>query len=952
MCGGMEISMQEAEKGIMQDGAGESYRVIAGLVTDILFEYDFAAGKMLNRVCRDGEFGQEQWVENPRAELREYIYPGDRGLFDQFLEDVESGKKRVYAELRMQPPGGMYYWTVFEGRTVRGEDGRPARVVGRIKRLEEDAPKDDKEYNREKRDPLTKLLNRASCEELLATYFRMRPQENAALALLDIDDFCRVNQKMGRVFGDEVLIEVANTVKRCLSETDELGRAGGDTFLVCIRHVRDREDAEERLDKICRAINGIYIGENNEGALSASVGAALYPQDGTGYAKLFERASEAVAWGKRNKPGGYTFWDPARKDEYRRLHRLPDTEGKYDIPDRTAPEGYDPFGYELMDLAFRLIEDRLDADSAINLMLHRVADEYDLSGISVRETTGQPCTTRETYEYLRKDYEVSTLGKVITEEKERWESFRGAVKDGYALFRVGALPEGMSAEWFNELGPVYTLLQIPMYRKQEFIGCIDFCDAFENREWSEEEIHTLKMFGRILTDFLLGMRDLEETTVQVEKLQECDPVTGLYQYNVFLRKLQELIDEAKPGELCLISSDIRHFKYINENYGISVGDELLRSFADELRAEHGAALIATRVYSDNVVMATRIREGVSPERIADTIVGFNEAFSVKARKKYLNGRLNINSGYYVIRGDETAEYAVSNANMARKRAKEPGYAGTAVMFQESMMEEIRRQVRLTDALPDAIKNRELCVYLQPKVSCRSREIIGAEALIRWRKPDGTFHYPDEFIPVFERNGGIVELDYYVYREVFRWLRQRLDEGKAVVPVSMNVSRFHLRDDRLVAYVRELMEEYKVPAEYLEFELTENLYIENMEHILPMINELRGMGIKVSMDDFGSGFSSLNVLNDLPIDVIKLDKVFMKKAGLKEGEKTIIACVVDMAKKLHITVLCEGVENEEQDCFLREIGCDMIQGYYYGKPMPVTAFEELLAAGMPEPSVKA
>lgn len=937
--------MQEAEKGIVQDMERENYRVIAGLVTDILFEYDFATGKMLNRVCRDGEFGAIQRIDNPRVRLRERIYPGDYGLFDQFMEDIESGKQRVYAELRMQPLSGDFYWTVFEGKTVRTEDGQPLRVVGRIKMLGEDAVKDDKEYNRERRDSLTKLLNRASCEEILKTYFRTKPEEKSALVLLDVDEFYRVNQKMGHVFGDEVLIEAANTIRRCLSETDEIGRAGGDTFLVCIRGVKDCKDVEERLERICHAMNGIYIGENNEQVLSASVGVAMYPKDGVNYAKLFECAVEALTWCKHNTPGKYVFWDAEKKEEYRKLRKLPAVEREDDTFDNIPIESYDPFGYELMELAFRLIEERLDANSAINLMLHRLADEYDLSGISVRETTGQPYTMRQTYEYLRKDYTVSQRGAEITEEKERWELFRGACKNGYALFRVGELPEGMSAEWFNELGPVYTLLEIPMYRRQEFIGCIDFCDAYEKREWSDSEIHTLKMFGRILTDFLLGMRDLEETTVQVEKLQERDPLTGLYQYNVFLRKLQELIDRSEPGELCLVSSDVRHFKYINENYGISVGDELLRSFADELRAVQKDRLIATRVYSDNIVSVKYISKDMTAEQLKEYIMGFNEAFSVKARKKYLNGKLNINSGFYVLRGDEKAEYAVSNANMARKKAKEPGNAGTAVMFQESMMEEIRKQVRLTDALPDAIKNRELCVYLQPKVGCRSREIIGAEALIRWRKPDGTFHYPDEFIPVFERNGGIIELDYFVYREVFRWLKERIDAGEAVVPVSMNVSRFHLRDDKLVAYIRELMEEYRVPAEYLEFELTENLYIENMEHVLPMIEELRGMGIKVSMDDFGSGFSSLNVLNDLPIDVIKLDKVFMKKAGLNEGEKTIISCVVEMAKKLHITVLCEGVENEEQDCFLREIGCDMIQGYYYGRPMPISAFEELLAAGI-------
>ncbi len=933
--------MQEDINDVMQEGDKESYRVIAGLVTDILFEYDFATRRIRNRICREGDFGMPRWIENPRVNLRTKIYPGDYGLFDQFMEDVCNGKERVYAELRMLRLSGEFYWTIFEGKTMYGKDGKPVRVVGRIKVLEENDSKDDREYNRERRDSLTKVLNRASCEEILKTYFRGKPQEKAALMLVDIDGFYRVNQKMGRVFGDEVLIEVANAIQRCLNQMDELGRVGGDTFLICMKGIKENEEVRERLGQMLGTVARIYIGEQADYKLSASIGVSMYPQDGTSYTKLFESATEALTWGKLHAMGNYTFWDAKHREEYRRLRQVPAAARAYDTFDNIRMENYDPFGYELMELAFRLIEDRLDANSAINLMLHRVADEYDLSGISIRETTARPYTMRQSYEYLRKDYTRSGLGMVVAQEKARWDCFRKSYKDGYALFCGANLPEGMKKEWFNELGSVYTLLEIPMYRKKEFIGCIDFCNAYENREWDAAEIHTLKMFARILADFLLGMRDLEETTEQVEQLQERDPLTGLYQYNVFLQKLQTLIDDAKPGEFCIVSSDIRHFKYINENYGISVGDELLRSFAEELGASNNQMLLATRIYSDNVVAVTRVPEGMSPEEIGKIIVAFNESFSVEARKRYLNGKLNINSGYYMIQGGEQAETVVSNANMARKRAKEPGYAGMAIMFQESMIEKVRKEGQLIDALPDAIKNRELQVYLQPKVSCGTGEIIGAEALVRWKKADGRFYYPDEFIPVFERNGNIIELDYYVYREVFSWLRKRLDAGGAAVPVSMNVSRFHLRDDKLLSYIKELLAEYQVPVKYLEFELTENLYIENTNHVIPMILQLRQMGIKVSMDDFGSGYSSLNVLNDLPIDVIKLDKVFMKKSELREGDKTIISCVVEMAKKLHITVLCEGVENASQDQFLRGIGCDIIQGYYYGRPMPIHDFEELL-----------
>ena len=183
------------------------------------------------------------------------------------------------------------------------------------------------------------------------------------------------------------------------------------------------------------------------------------------------------------------------------------------------------------------------------------------------------------------------------------------------------------------------------------------------------------------------------------------------------------------------------------------------------------------------------------------------------------------------------------------------------------------------------------------------------------------------------------MDFFVYREVFATIRERLDKNKPVVPVSMNVSRIHLQHNDILPYIKSLFAEYQIPAQYVEFELTESMYIESMEQTMPLIDEFHDLGIKVSMDDFGSGYSSLNLLTSIPIDVIKLDKVFMQHEEFLEKEKIILTCIIDMAKKLHITALCEGVETQEQCKYLTKIGCDFFQGYYYSRPLPMEAFYE-------------
>lgn len=421
-------------------------------------------------------------------------------------------------------------------------------------------------------------------------------------------------------------------------------------------------------------------------------------------------------------------------------------------------------------------------------------------------------------------------------------------------------------------------------------------------------------------------------------------MTGLDQYDVFLRKLEKEIENIGDDRIIIVYTDIKHFKYINDTYGYKVGDALLRDFVNEFVGKVDIIICAARVYSDNFVVANRIPpDYCTNEEFRDLICQINQEREAKFREKYLNSRLQFCTGISVIDKNSrslNAETAVSNANLARKVAKEMEQ-GSCVLFDQSMMEGIKREVEITSSVPRALAQRELQVYFQPKIDTETLEVIGAEALVRWQKPDGGFVYPDEFIPLIERSGQIVEVDYYVYREVFRFLANRLAEGKKVVPISVNVSRVHLQKMHILQYVKELFEEFSIPCSLVEFELTESIYLENTEKALELISGLHKMGIKVSMDDFGSGYSSLNLLSKLPIDIIKLDRVFLKEGEMQENDRIIISCVVDMAKKLKIKSLCEGVETQEQSNYLKAVGCQMQQGYYFSRPIPQMAFESLM-----------
>ncbi len=445
-----------------------------------------------------------------------------------------------------------------------------------------------------------------------------------------------------------------------------------------------------------------------------------------------------------------------------------------------------------------------------------------------------------------------------------------------------------------------------------------------------------------IKDSLIEQTDGQET-LSAEQLLMRDSLTGLDKYEVFLEKLEKGIGEIGDRRIAIVYTDIKYFKYINDTYGYQVGDVLLKDFVAEIMKNSVRLICCSRVYSDNFVTANFLREDLTNEAFRDYIHSVNLEREAKFREKYLNSRLQFCTGITIIDKNSRsldAETVVSNANLARKVAKEMD-EDCCILFDSSMMEGIKREVEITSRVPKAIANHEFQVYYQPKIETDTLRLIGAEALVRWQKPDGSFIYPDQFIPLIERSGQVVDVDYYVYREVFKFVAERMTAGKNMVPISLNVSRVHLNKMNILKYIQELFEEFQIPAGMIEFELTESIYLDNTERALELVKGLHKLGTRVSMDDFGSGYSSLNLLSRLPIDIIKLDKVFLKDMDLQESDKIIISCVVDMAKRLSITSLCEGVETIEQSDYLKEVGCQIQQGYYFSKPISQRDFEEFM-----------
>lgn len=419
-----------------------------------------------------------------------------------------------------------------------------------------------------------------------------------------------------------------------------------------------------------------------------------------------------------------------------------------------------------------------------------------------------------------------------------------------------------------------------------------------------------------------------------------DKLTGIYNWEYMQIKVHELLKDDK--KLILVLFDIKGMKYINDLYGFAVGDKILLNIADFIKDN--------KFEEDKFYGYSKLED----DAFALVIEGeINERFEVmvKAFMNELQGKvsdlceINFAVGIAPIKLNDDGNYhgVVDNAYSAMESISKQSEITIGVYNQE-LKEELIQEKKLEGDLPYALKNKEIKVYLQPKYDTVTEKIVGAEALVRWQHHELGFISPGQFIPLFENNGMISKIDRYVLDQVCAKFKEWKSEGLNLYPISVNLSRAEVNDKNLVNVVKSIRDKYDIGSDLIEIEITESSVANNDEQLFELMEQLRENGFKLSMDDFGTGYSSLSQLMKMPIDYLKLDKSFIDNCINDDPEnKThkFIENVIRIAKDINCKVVAEGVETKEQRDTLVEVGCDIIQGFYYAKPMPVNDYEKLL-----------
>ena len=421
--------------------------------------------------------------------------------------------------------------------------------------------------------------------------------------------------------------------------------------------------------------------------------------------------------------------------------------------------------------------------------------------------------------------------------------------------------------------------------------------------------------------------------VVVDYLATYDELTGIYNKQAFYAKTKEMLLDNPDKNFDLLRINIERFKVLNDLFGESTGDKLLRYIGKFLKEINLPLCVSGRLYADNFVVCYEAGKGDS-RRMINTLQMVADSFAI-------NNRTILSFGLYRI-DDKTLPVSVmcDRANMALWKAK-GNFKNPYCEYDEKMRQQVLKEQKIINAMEMAIQNKEFTLYLQPKYDIEKGTIIGAEALVRWISLENGFISPGDFIPVFENNGFVYEVDKFIWEESCRYLRKWLDEGREVHPISVNVSRIDLYVPKLVQHLVDLREKYQLPSQYLELEITESAYTEDPEQIITITRQLREAGFVILMDDFGTGYSSLNMLKDIQIDVLKLDMGFLKSSDYSAKGGNILTAILKMAESLKMQTIAEGVETKEQVEFLKSIGCRYVQGFYYSKPLPVDEFEKLI-----------
>lgn len=453
--------------------------------------------------------------------------------------------------------------------------------------------------------------------------------------------------------------------------------------------------------------------------------------------------------------------------------------------------------------------------------------------------------------------------------------------------------------------------------------------------WYRICIQFIRNDKRQIVRIIGTLKDVDEATRSYETLRyrsEFDTLTNIPNVNRFYVDAGRMIMENDTRNHAIISFDIDKFKLINDLFGMSTGDDVLKHIAHVLKEKVPQGALYCRVHSDMFLLC------VMYDRRGD-VIKLIEKIRKAIYKNEFSFDINTTYGIYLVTDTTIPINLMCDRATLAARTVKGNAMNFCAFYDEQYRAEIIKNTEIEQDMNAAIQNKQFLMYLQPKYNLVTGKICGAEVLARWKHPVKGLIQPNDFIPLFERNGFILRLDEYMWEEACKTLARWRDEGRTLVPLSVNISRYHIQHNDLIGAWKRLIRKYNIPTSYLTLEITETFFYDSKD-LYDVLEQLQTMGFLLEVDDFGAGYSSLNMIRQIPVDTIKIDKDFLDKKLSTDKGKIVISHTIAMAKDLKLGVIAEGVETKEHVDFLKSSSCDVAQGFYFAKPMPVDEFEHI------------
>ena len=779
-------------------------------------------------------------------------------------------------------------------------------------------------------DQLTGLYTRKVVKEEMEELLRTDSQNQFHLSLLRMWNIGEFTEEYGNSFALAMLENQAVILREYYSTFGKnvvLGRFRRDTFAIFLQW-SDREAVEEQAAFVHNVMKNSYSGRNQDFNPQFTM-ATYHISEGIKDADtIIQRAECAVDYGQMSGDSVVVY------QPYMETGEPAEVAGQEDL--KLDGENLTRYDRQFVSFAVSLLSNSRDLDSSLDMLILRTGQHFGFDDVLISEF-GEGETVRVTNKWSREQGVLGNLGEPMS--LDDWDGFFSDF-DANGLNVAPDVSKRSFSEKdraFFEMVRIRGFFNMLLYSNDRPIGYIACCCRKPRKSWDQKTQNSLIQLSRLTAAFVMLRIQKREDRMQIEALSR-DALTGVYQYPAFRRKVKKLLHEYDPSKTyAIIYSDITNFSVLNENFGYDEGNHVLREFARRIQDNNTANVNVCRLEGDRFVILSCREQRKSIEARVHSV---NNEFARYLADKYPQSDFHITSGIYFLESPHMKLHTmIDNANHARKSVKKHHF-GTVGIYTDALRIQRQQTLEVVGSVHDAIETGAIEAFLQPKFSMHTFRIVGAEALVRWRNPDGSFRFPDQFVPVLEEAGLIVDVDMCVYEQVLKVLSRWKKQGRRLIPISVNFSRVHFRNPDAYQKIMELASRYEISPDYIEVEITESVFNTDRANLYHQMSRLRDNGFKIDIDDFGTGYSSLNMLLSAPVDIVKVDKSFIDRYET-ESEKEYINQIGSLILSARKDIIFEGVETREQAQLLTSYGYDRAQGYLFSKPVSVPEFELLL-----------